>query len=402
MSDRFHRLLSLDIDSLDERELASTLLEARRLQRQLDAVILRLGLRAEHLAAEGRSAPTREFLLGHGEVRGITARRDATRAAIVAQIPALAAALSDGDLGADHLDSMARRLEPLSDHERSDLDIDLVVTEARRLPADTFDAVLKRMVDAVTGDHGLRQSQSVREASEFRHWFDHRTGMGRFSGQLDPERYEAMIGAIDQHMASLASRPGDARTKDALLAIEALFELVCSSGERAWHLPHIVVVTDYETLVGGAHARSISQTSDGRELPPHTISRLACEATIRRVTMSRDRPLGTGRTYRTATNEQWDAIRTLYSSCAWSGCDRPLSWCQMHHILEWEWGGQGELENFVPLCNEHHHAVHEGRWSIKLEPDRSLQIWRPDGEHHTTTDPPSRRIRSPIGDELAA
>lgn len=63
---------------------------------------------------------------------------------------------------------------------------------------------------------------------------------------------------------------------------------------------------------------------------------------------------------------------------------------QAHHIYKWERGGPPDLHNLVPLCPEHHHRVHERQWSIQLEPDRSLDIRRPDGSRYTTTNPPRR------------
>ena len=37
--------------------------------------------------------------------------------------------------------------------------------------------------------------------------------------------------------------------------------------------------------------------------------------------------------------------------------------------------------------------MHEGKWTIKLKPDRSLKIWKPNGMHWYTTDPPTRKIK---------
>ncbi len=385
----------VDVGGFGERELRSLLSAVRLAQRRLDGLVVAIGLRAEELSAKGEAVSAPEVLLGEGEVRGLTARREAARVSAASMVPGLVDGLTSGQVGVDHVDSILRRTKPLTDPERESLDASGVAADASRLPADTFDAVLKRRIETITPDARLRDHGAKREASEFRHWFDHRSGMGRFSGQLDPERYEALTGAIDQHGALLASSKNEPTARSANLAVEALVELVCSSDGRRSRLPHMVVVTDHETLRSGWHAATIAQTSDGHDLPLESISRLACDATIRRVTVGDDMPLGTGRKYRTATDAQWDALRTLHSSCAWVECDRPLSWCQMHHILEWEHGGHGEIDNLVPLCNRHHHAVHEGKWTIQLQPDRSLRIWRPNGQRHPATGPPTRRPVTP-------
>jgi len=98
-------------------------------------------------------------------------------------------------------------------------------------------------------------------------------------------------------------------------------------------------------------------------------------------------PIDVGRSARTATDGQWAALKAIYSSCGWKDCDRPVSWCQAHHIREWDPGGLTDLENLVPLCNRHHHAVHEGKWSIRLLPDRTLRTRRPDNQHWADTKP---------------
>jgi hypothetical protein len=94
-------------------------------------------------------------------------------------------------------------------------------------------------------------------------------------------------------------------------------------------------------MTGGPHRHSIGQTETGIDLAPQSIARLACDATLRRVTLGDDGvPINVGRKYRTATDPQW--------------------------------------------------AVHEGGWSVKLVPDRTLEIFKLDGGHHATVEPPQR------------
>jgi hypothetical protein len=45
----------------------------------------------------------------------------------------------------------------------------------------------------------------------------------------------------------------------------------------------------------------------------------------------------------------------------------------------WFAGGVSDLANLIPLCENHHHLVHEGGWTLELFPDRTT-VWRtPDG-----------------------
>ena len=40
------------------------------------------------------------------------------------------------------------------------------------------------------------------------------------------------------------------------------------------------------------------------------------------------------------------------------------AWCDFHHVVHWLYGGPTSCENGALLCERHHTAVHEGRFSI--------------------------------------
>ncbi len=382
---------AFDVQTCCAEELDALVGALRSVQSTVDAALIRIGVRATTLAEQGRGPGAGETLTGQGQVRARTARREAARAKLASRSSALEQVLTGGTLGPDHLDSLVRRLGPLDDDGLAAIEIEALLTDAARLPADTFDAAIRRAVDAKREDGGAAEARSSRAASEVRRWFDRRTGMGHLSASLDAERYEALTTAIDQHTATLAANAPTDCARTANLAAEALVDLVCSSGLRGAHLPHVTVVVDQATLAGGRHPHTIAETADALDLADDALARLCCDAVLQRVVHSPDGiPINVGRRYRTATSGQWAALRSIYRSCAWSGCDRPISHCQAHHIRTWQRGGPTDLDNLVPLCSQHHHRVHEGQWSIKLLPDRSLKIYKPGGAHHATVPTPSR------------
>ncbi len=294
-------------------------------------------------------------------------------------------------ISGDHVDSLARRLGGLSDDQQAGVDVDGLVEQARRLPADTFDTVVKRVVDDARGDGGLGDSEQRRAASEFRHWYDETDGMGRFRGAFDPERYEGLVSAIEAQMTSIANQQSDAVTKDANLAARALHELVTGNRAGGRPVPAAGFVIDYQTLSGGHHDDTVCETVEGRDLPVDTVGRLLCDAMLRRILLDdRGVPINVGRRYRTATDAQWAATKAIYSTCGWDCCDRPITWCQLHHIHEWEKGGRTDLHQMVPFCTHHHRLVHEGGWTVRLLHDRRLEIYRPDGRLHAVTPQPTR------------
>jgi hypothetical protein len=131
-------------------------------------------------------------------------------------------------------------------------------------------------------------------------------------------------------------------------------------------------------------------------LPAETARRLACDATLTRVLVTRhhpaqadDRdgdgagglvarlqaalallpvalggpatqPLEVGRATRVVSPAQRTALTVRDGGCTFPGCDRPPAWCEAHHVRHWLHGGPTDLDNLVLLCWTHHHAVHEG------------------------------------------
>lgn len=215
--------------------------------------------------------------------------------------------------------------------------------------------------------------------------------MGHFKGSLDPERFAAFATAIEREAAGLAASSNRTRSKPVSapgqpglhkgpnLNAAALVELISHGNGKAGRA-QITLILDERTATDGSHDRTLCETDDGTPLPIETANRFACDAVLRSVRLDHHGvPIDVGRRYRTATEAQWVALKAIYKTCAWPHCDRPVGWCQAHHIREWDDGGATDLDNLVPLCNSHHHAVHEGCWSITLLPDRTLRVIQPNG-----------------------
>jgi hypothetical protein len=97
--------------------------------------------------------------------------------------------------------------------------------------------------------------------------------------------------------------------------------------------------------------------------------------------------LDLGRSTRLASRAQRRVLRGLYSTCAIPGCQTRFDRCKLHHVVWWEDGGGTDLDNLLPTCVKHHHAIHDHRWQLTLTPDRQLTIDFPDGTRHTTGPP---------------
>ena len=355
---------------------------------------MRVGVAADRRSADsaGGDPDAHETLLGDGRrVRGSTARREVARSRTAAELSKVGGAVDRGEIGGEQVDAITRACRDLSSEQRERLNTDELMNAARSDPADVFAARVRRESERIKGDNGLADTRRKQAASTWHHWFDERSGMGTIHAEFDPERYEAIVNSVEGHLTRLANQGGANKTPG--LAATAAFELLTGVAGHGGGRPNINVVVDWETFTSGPHDGSVRETCAGHRLPPESISRLACDATVQRIQLGDNGvPVDVGRRYRTATDAQWQAIRAVHRTCAWDGCNRPLAWCQIHHIHEWEQGGATDLCNLVPLCGKHHHAVHEGGWSVKLAKDRRLHIFRPGGAPHATAWPDRTRV----------
>jgi hypothetical protein len=85
--------------------------------------------------------------------------------------------------------------------------------------------------------------------------------------------------------------------------------------------------------------------------------------------------LEVGRATRVVAPAQRTGLSVRDGGCRFPGCDRPLAWCEAHHLRHWVHGGPTDLGNL--LCRGHHHAVHEGGWRLDRQPNGELSATPP-------------------------
>jgi hypothetical protein len=88
-------------------------------------------------------------------------------------------------------------------------------------------------------------------------------------------------------------------------------------------------------------------------------------------------PLEVGRASRVVTPAQRTALAVRDGGCVFAGCDRPLAWCEAHHLVHWLDGGPTDLANLALLCRAHHRAVHEGGWRLERRPSNHPSTIQP-------------------------
>lgn len=97
----------------------------------------------------------------------------------------------------------------------------------------------------------------------------------------------------------------------------------------------VIVSTDLDTLRGQTDRAGLTDT--GQKLSAGQVRRIAAGAGIIPTVMGgQSLPLDLGTQRRFFTESQRMALAHLYDECAVADCDRPFSWCQMHHVNPWK------------------------------------------------------------------
>ncbi len=148
-------------------------------------------------------------------------------------------------------------------------------------------------------------------------------------------------------------------------------------------VPEICVVTTLDRLLDDCCSHGLCETSDGQTLaPPRCDGCCATPSSTRRCSAVPARCSTPGRAQRTVNRKQRRALRAMHRTCGHPGCTVPFESCRIHHVRWWTRDhGPSDLDNLLPLCEAHHHLVHEGGWTLTMTPDRVATWTRPDGTH---------------------
>jgi hypothetical protein len=254
--------------------------------------------------------------------------------------------------------------------------------EVARLGRRLFEVIAPEAAEAREAKLLERQE---REAMRRRHLSFGSDGFGlhHMRGQFDPESAAVIAAALDglaKPLASTADGP-DPRSPGQRYA-DALVE-VCrrqlNSGElpsRGGAKPQLVLTMDMKKLQSSVGS-GLLDTGDA--LAPETVRKLACDAQVIPSILGTDgQPLDLGRAARTFAPWQRRplALRDGHG-CSFPGCDRPIAWCDAHHIVHWIDGGSTDLANGVLLCTHHHTLIHHGDWAIRIATDRRPEFIPP-------------------------
>lgn len=388
-------LVATDLTVADHGELAVAARSVARLQAFVDHAKVQINRRTRQLAAGGDRSSD-HVLLDEGRLSGRDAKTNEGRDRVCETLPEFESALAAGDCTAGHLDALAHHTKDLNDDERADLHavVDDLLDHATSDPIALFDRTAKGIVDKIREMHrpgsDADELDRQRAASRVKRWTERDTGLKHTLIMLDPLRDASLWNVINAHLARLRHDPGnDSRSLDEL-KVEAVMAAVQPDQAATARVPEIVVHVDAASLCHGPHAATMCETIDGEPVPVSTVQRLCCDAILQAVIVNPDGTVDQlCAELRTANRHQRRMLAAMYPTCAHPHCEIGFSQCRIHHIEWFTNGGRTVLANLLPLCERHHHLVHEGGWNLTIDAHRHVTWHKPDGTvWHTDTGPP--------------
>ncbi|MGA0878160.1 MAG: DUF222 domain-containing protein [Ilumatobacteraceae bacterium] len=394
---------AVDLSAFSVDELRQRLATNKRLRAALDAenleIVALLDAAAHHPTTPAFAIAEYE-LMEHAGLSKRDAIATVARANVVAEAPVLRDALARGSVTSSHVDAVSRGLRLVGDERDKFLEkVPGLIESASHMSIGDFSTLVTKTAKGLVSDDGMATFDNQRRSTFLKMWND-AEGMLQVRGAFDPlsaavlqarlaREVEAQFHNGDKDRPVVVHpwiEPNDHRRALALVALldRNLLDTESSAGSRS----DVVVHVDLDTLVNGLREGSTHRTVFGADLPVNTIRRLACDAEIIPVVLNGDGvPLDVGRAKRLATAGQRRALEAAHDTCAMPECVVAFHHCQIHHIDYWESGGPTDFGNLVPLCSRHHHDVHEGGWTIALDPSTRVLAVHPPGK------PDERRTR---------
>ena len=371
---------------LDGPSLLAALAEHER-----RAAVLAMGLRRFETcggwAADG-SVSIAAWLRQHARMSHSTAHRWVRRGRFLDKFAAIADAAASGRLSEGHVDALhavcTRRLDDLMAAHQSAL-----VTALAALPvADAELAAHRWQQRAEAGD-----GTPPRERDRYLDMGRAGDGalLGRFAlGDAAGTQLEQAILTATTYEGTDDARTAGERRADALGDVAAFFNRNHTSNSTNRNHAHIALSVHADTLAD----RPEAVTATGTLLHHATTDTILCDCVIHRIMRDADNmPTSYGRAKYTVPRSLFRHVAARDGGCRFPGCDRPVSFCDAHHIRYWRHHGRTDLDNLVLLCNRHHHLVHQHDLQVKLLPHGDLHVtWRDGRERisHPRGAPPGR------------
>jgi len=404
---------SMGVAAVSSVELGEAIAELSELESQVVALRLSLSAEADERGVAAETADTgtdawlarltgepREIMAGGLRIaRVLQTKCHHTRAALAAgklrlsqaKVIVRAADHAPADITPEQLADAEASLVAMATGEGTPTGRPMTATRLRQAARRMFATVSSELADQMESDQLTKEARRA----------DHETWMtlsdngdGTWSGRFTiPELHGRLLSQATQRLSSPRRLARDAagnlvvdETVDNGLnnlswsehlgqAFCELIEHLPTKGYTNGNAATIVAHIDIDDLMSGVGAATLD---GGVRLSAGEIRRLACEASILPLVMNGDSvPLDLGQEQRLHSRHQRIALSASHDSCAVAGCERPFSWCEIHHHrLRWASGGRTDLDNGIPLCGYHHRRAHDNRWDLRLHASGEYRFHR--------------------------
>lgn len=379
------------------------------------------GAGSEADAAEPAAAPSRPWhaVLGDALMTGTltSAQHDAILRGLgepqtAATTPAddsIAEGALDGG-AADDATSALRNAEANAAWETAATQL---IDEARNRTVEELASAARTIRDLLDPTGAQQRFEQRFEARSFRRWTD-RDGIRHGSFTFEDEGGAWIESIID---TALRPRRGGPRfvDPDEKARAEELATDPRTNDQLAYDLMFDVLragaLADAETVFGTrqagirivATADALSDATAGRPtvalvedtdttVPGWLVARHTCDTgTVTCTLDTQGNPLDLGREARLFSAKQRLTLAVRDGGCRWTGCDRPASYCEAHHIDPYSEGGRTDIDRGILLCRWHHMQLHHGGWRITRHGKADFLLHPPDGSEPIAL--PARLVR---------
>jgi hypothetical protein len=404
------RVLTVDPVFMTPRDQAKALTELHRQRTRLEALELKVLAAADRNGVGVDTGPQ----VGATSTAAWLARQTlADRPAVAAKVKLAraldethhetAAGLAAGDFSVEHAVVAVHALTDLPTDLPADVPTDLdsdVVARAEKTLVEEAAHLTPRQL-RTAGRHLL--DVIAPEAAEARDWdrLDRQDAAAYATARLAmrslgdgttqgwfrlPDLHAALLtGAVEALIAprkhefepdAVTGRTPDHATRMGQGLCEVLEHLpVDGYGEHGGLAATLLVTLDHQMLTTGLGAAALV---DGTEISPGEARRLACGAgIIPAVLGGPSAVLDLGREARLFNKAQRIALALRDKGCRAEGCDRPVSWCEAHHLTQpWAEGGRTDLKDGILLCGHHHRLAHHSDYTHERLANGDLRYHR--------------------------
>ncbi|KHK99556.1 hypothetical protein LK09_02750 [Microbacterium mangrovi] len=270
-----------------------------------------------------------------------------------------------------------------------------LIDEASRRTVEDLGSAARCIRDQLDPEGARRRFEEQYEARSFRMWRD-ADGVTCAKIRFEPGGAAWVTSVLD---AALRPRRGGPRfvDPDEKAAADALVADPRTNDQLAYDLLldvlHTGSLADAASVFGARQAgvrvvvTDTSRTGSGvaviedtnTTVPAAFAAQHVCDTGTTTITIDPNgNPLNLGRDTRLFTAKQRLALAQRDGGCGWTGCDRPPSSCEAHHIDLHSEGGRTDVDRGILLCRFHHMNLHHHGWWITRDGTGPFVLHSPD------------------------